>query len=110
MEKVATVEIDLAMRVFALHGLDAEGRVVLRKTVARGELPATVAALQPCLIGMEAGAAELRHSSSPSPVRRKVAAQSVRWIHNHNREHHAPSSAGPIIGTLECLITRSGIR
>ncbi len=55
MEKVTTLGIDLAKRVFALHGVDAKGRIVLSKTVARGELLATVAALPPCLIGMEAG-------------------------------------------------------
>src|SRR5712691_10930672 len=54
MEKVTTVGIDLAKRVFALHGVDGAGRVVLRKTVRREQLMQTVAALPPCLIGMEA--------------------------------------------------------
>ena len=35
MDKVTTLGIDLAKRVFALHGVDASGRVVLRKTVRR---------------------------------------------------------------------------
>ena len=30
MEKVTTLGIDLAKRVFALHGVDGAGRVVLR--------------------------------------------------------------------------------
>ncbi len=54
MEKVTTLGIDLAKRVFALHGLDGQGGVVLRKTVRREQLVETVAALPPCLIGMEA--------------------------------------------------------
>src|SRR5438128_6489516 len=54
MEKVTTLGIDLAKRVFALHGVDGAGRVVLRKTVRREQLVETVAALLPCLIGMEA--------------------------------------------------------
>ena len=54
MEKVTTLGIDLAKRVFALHGVDAAGRVVLRRTVRREQLMETVAALAPCLIGMEA--------------------------------------------------------
>ncbi len=31
MEKITTVGIDLAKQVFALHGVDGAGRVVLRK-------------------------------------------------------------------------------
>jgi transposase len=40
--------------VFSLHGVDGRGRVVLRKSVRRGQLSALVAQLPPCLIGMEA--------------------------------------------------------
>ena len=54
MEKITTVGIDLAKSVFSLHGVDGAGRVVLRKTVRRDRLVETVAALSPCLIGMEA--------------------------------------------------------
>src|SRR2546427_11641863 len=54
MEKSTTAGIDLAKRVFALHGVDDAGRVGLRKTVRREQLMQTVAALPPCLIGMEA--------------------------------------------------------
>ena len=54
MEKITTAGIDLAKRVFALHGVDGAGRVGLRKTVRREQLMQTVAALPPCLIGMKA--------------------------------------------------------
>lgn len=52
---IVTLGIDLAKNVFALHGVDATGKPVLvRPSVARGKLLETVAALPPCLIGMEA--------------------------------------------------------
>jgi len=54
MEQVTTVGIDLAKNVFSLHGVNGAGRVLLRKTVRRDQLVATVARLSPCLIGMEA--------------------------------------------------------
>ncbi len=54
MEQITTVGIDLAKNVFSLHGVDAAGETVLRKTVRRERLVETVAALSPCLIGMEA--------------------------------------------------------
>ena len=54
MNKVTTVGIDLAKRVFALHGIDAAGQVRLRRMCRREELVQTVAQLPPCLIGMKA--------------------------------------------------------
>jgi transposase len=54
MEKVTTVGIDLAKNVFSLHGVDAAGKLALKRTVRRGELVRTVANLPACLIGMEA--------------------------------------------------------
>lgn len=55
MEQVTTVGIDLAKRVFALHGVDAMGRVVLRRTLRREQLLEVMAGLPPCVVGMEAG-------------------------------------------------------
>ena len=54
MSDVTTVGIDLAKNVFSLHGVDAEGAVVLRRSVNRAKLLELVAQLPPCLIGMEA--------------------------------------------------------
>jgi len=55
MDKITTVGIDLAKRVFALHAVDVSGRVVLRKTLRREQLLEFVSKLPPCRIGMEAG-------------------------------------------------------
>ena len=47
--------IDLAKNVFALHGVDANGAIQLRQPkVTRGKLLKVVAALPPCVIGIEA--------------------------------------------------------
>jgi transposase len=54
MGQVTTVGIDLAKRVFSLHGVDGAGAVVLHRTVRRDQLMEVVAALPPCVIGMEA--------------------------------------------------------
>lgn len=52
---IVTLGIDLAKNVFALHGVDADGRAALvRPSVSRGKLLEQVAALPPCTIGMEA--------------------------------------------------------
>jgi transposase len=52
---IVTVGIDLAKNVFAVHGVDDNGKSALVKPkVARGDLMALIVQLPPCLIGMEA--------------------------------------------------------
>ena len=52
---ILTVGIDLAKNVFAVHGINEAGRAELvRPSVARDKLHELIAALPPCVIGMEA--------------------------------------------------------
>lgn len=51
---ITTLGIDLAKNVFQLHGVDRHGKTVLTRRVGRSTLRETLAALPPCLIGMEA--------------------------------------------------------
>lgn len=52
---IITIGIDLAKNVFAVHGVDHNGKPALvRPKVARAELLPLIAQLAPCLIGMEA--------------------------------------------------------
>ncbi|WP_370543520.1 IS110 family transposase, partial [Burkholderia pseudomallei] len=46
--------IDLAKNVFQVHGVDAAGKLVLRRRVGRAQLTELVLRLAPCTIGMEA--------------------------------------------------------
>ena len=52
--KITTLGIDLAKSVFQLHGVDADGTVVLQKKLRRGAVLDFLGKLEPCLIGMEA--------------------------------------------------------
>src|SRR3954453_19714002 len=54
MTEVGTIGLDLAKTVFQVHGLDAHGKVVLRRQLRRAEVLWFFAKLPPCLIGMEA--------------------------------------------------------
>jgi transposase len=51
---ITTVGIDLAKRIFALHGTDIHGNECLRRTLRRDQLIPFFTRLQPCLVGMEA--------------------------------------------------------
>src|SRR6516164_3111830 len=52
--EITTVGLDIAKRVFQLHGVDAAGRAVLRRKLQRSEVLAFFDALPPCLVGIEA--------------------------------------------------------
>lgn len=52
--EITTLGIDLAKSVFQLHGVDADGAVVLQKKLRRGAVLDFLGRLEPCLIGMEA--------------------------------------------------------
>jgi transposase len=52
--QVTTIGLDIAKNVFQVHGIDAHGRVVLRKRLARARVLGFFANLPRCLIGMEA--------------------------------------------------------
>jgi len=52
--KITTIGIDLAKSVFQIHGVDAQGKTVLKKQIKRDEMTVFFANLSPCLIGMEA--------------------------------------------------------
>ena len=54
MDKITTIGLDIAKNVFQLHGVDADGQIVLRKTLRRGQMQPFFEKLAPCLIGMEA--------------------------------------------------------
>lgn len=52
--EITTLGIDLAKSVFQLHGVDADGAVVLQKKLRRGAVLDFLGRLGSCLIGMEA--------------------------------------------------------
>jgi transposase len=56
--QITTIGLDIAENLFQVHGIDATEKVVVRKQLRCGQVIAFFEALAPCLIGMEACAAE----------------------------------------------------
>lgn len=54
MGQVVTIGLDIAKSVFQVHGVDAEGVVVIRQKLTRARLLPFFAKLEACLIGIEA--------------------------------------------------------
>ena len=51
---IIRIGVDIAKHIFYLHGVDAQGKTVLRKKLQRHDVPAFFARIPPCLIAMEA--------------------------------------------------------
>ena len=54
VETVRTIGLDISKTVFQLHGVDAEGQVVLKRQLRRVEVVRFFADLPMCLVGIEA--------------------------------------------------------
>jgi len=54
MNEVITIGVDLAKNVYQVHGVDAEGGVVFRRQLRRGQMLPFFKKQRPCLVGMEA--------------------------------------------------------
>ena len=51
---VTTIGLDIAKQVFQVHGVDKQGKVVLRRRLRREQVAPFFANLSPCLVGLEA--------------------------------------------------------
>src|SRR5207249_733714 len=54
MQAVTTIGLDIAKSVFQVHGVDAEGKVIIRRKLKRRYVAAFFQKLPPCLVGIEA--------------------------------------------------------
>ena len=54
MERISRIGLDIAKHVFQVHGVDAQGAVVIRRKLRRDDVATFFTSLPPCLIGIEA--------------------------------------------------------
>ena len=54
MQTVTTIGLDIAKSVFQVHGVDAAGKVIIRRQLKRRFVRAFFEKLPPCLVGIEA--------------------------------------------------------
>lgn len=54
MNEISTIGLDIAKNVFQIHGVAADGTVVMRRRLRRAEVARFFKTLAPCLVGMEA--------------------------------------------------------
>ncbi len=69
MQTITTIGLDIAKSVFQVHGVDADGNVVVRRQLKRRYVLAFFQKLPSCLVGIE-------------PVHRRITGRvnSKRWV------------------------------
>jgi transposase len=54
MKTISTIGLDLAKRVFQVHGINQAGEVIVQTQLSRWEVLSWFGKIEPCLVGMEA--------------------------------------------------------
>jgi transposase len=93
---ITAIGLDPAKHVFQPHGVDAGGRVVLRRRLSRPRVLAFLAGLPPCRVGMEAcGGAHFwaGEIGRPGHEVRLMPASRVRPCVKRNRHDAADAAA-----------------
>ena len=58
--QVITIGLDISKHGFQIHGVGAEGAIIVRKRLRRSDVLAFFEGMEPCLVGIEACATATR--------------------------------------------------
>jgi transposase len=99
--QITVLGIDLAKNVFQLHGVDAQGQVVIRKQLTRPKLLPCVAQLAPCRIGMEACQGAHHWARARRKLGHDVHLMSPQFVtpyrQSHKHDPHAAAASGEAV-------------
>ncbi|WP_341749377.1 IS110 family transposase [Candidatus Tisiphia endosymbiont of Sialis lutaria] len=94
--EVTTIGIDIAKRIFQIHGVDKNGKTILKKKLMREQVLTFMANLPKCLVGMEAcGGASYwaRELTKLGHTVKLIAPQFVKPYVKTNKNDQADSEA-----------------
>ena len=80
MNEVITIGVDLAKSVFQVHGVDAEGAVVVRRQLRRGQVVPFFKKQRSCLVGMEACATSHHWAREIAALGHEVRLMPPRYV------------------------------
>lgn len=80
MGEVSTIGLDLAKNVFQVHGVDAAGKVLLRRQLRRSQVVRFFEELPPCLVGLEACATSHHWARELQSLGHEVRIMPARYV------------------------------
>ena len=87
MQTITTIGLDIAKSVFQAHGIDAEGKVVLRRQLKRRYVVAFFQKLPPCLVGIEACASSHHWSRELQALGHTVRLMPPAYVKPYVKRH-----------------------
>jgi transposase len=87
MEAITTIGLDIAKSVFQVHGIDAEGNVVLRRQLKRRYVLTFFQKLPPCLVGIEACASSHHWSRELQALGHTVRLMPPAYVKPYVKRH-----------------------
>ncbi|RWQ13726.1 MULTISPECIES: IS110 family transposase [unclassified Mesorhizobium] len=92
MEKVSTIGLDVAKHVFQVHGVDAQGAVVVRRKLRRDDVVAFFTSLPACLIGIEACATSHHWARVLTALGHEVRLMPASYVKPYVKRHKNDAS------------------
>ena len=87
MQTVTTIGLDIAKSVFQVHGIDAEGNVIVRRQLKRRYVLAFFQKLPPCLVGIEACASSHHWSRELQALGHTVRLMPPAYVKPYVKRH-----------------------
>ena len=87
MQTITTIGLDIAKSVFQVHGIDAEGNVILRRQLKRRYVVAFFQKLPPCLVGIEACASSHHWSRELQALGHEVRLMPPAYVKPYVKRH-----------------------
>jgi transposase len=107
MRTITTIGLDIAKSVFQVHGVDAEGNVVIRRQLKRRYMLAFFQKLPPCLIGIEACASSHHWSRELQALGHTVRLMPPAYVKPYVKRHKNDSTDAEAICEA---VTRPNLR
>ena len=92
MQTITTIGLDVAKSVFQVHGVDADGNVVIRRQLKRRYVLAFFQKLPPCLIGIEACASSHHWSRELQALGHTVRLMPPTYVKPYVKRHKNDST------------------
>ena len=87
MQAITTIGLDIAKSVFQVHGIDAEGNVIVRRQLKRRYVLAFFQKLPPCLVGIEACASSHHWSRELQALGHTVRLMPPAYVKPYVKRH-----------------------
>ena len=87
MQAITTIGLDIAKSVFQVHGVDAEGNVILRRQLKRRYVLAFFQKVPPCLVGIEACASSHHWSRELQTLGHTVRLMPPAYVKPYVKRH-----------------------